>query len=50
MILPVTDRLRDTVGTFQQVKSQLNSTLETIPNDYWQRIMAAQDLCHNVAL
>ena len=43
MNLFVTDRLRDTVRTFQQVKSQLDSTLETVTNGHQQRMMAIQD-------
>ena len=42
-ILPVTDRLRDTVRTFQQVKSQLDSTLETVTNGDQHCMMAIQD-------
>ena len=42
IILTVTDRLRDTVRTFQQVKSQLDSTLETV-DIHQQRMMAIQD-------
>ena len=50
IILAVTDRLRDTVRTFQQVKSQLDSTLDTVTNGHQQRIMAIQDGYQYLAL
>ena len=50
IVLIVTDRLRDTVRTFQQVKSQLDSTLETVTNGDQQPMMAIQDGYQYLAL
>ena len=48
IILSITDRLRDTVKTFQQVKSQLDSTLETVRDT--RHMMAIQDGIQYLAL
>ena len=49
-ILIVTDTLRDTVRTFQQVKSQLDSTLETVADGNRQYMMAIQEVLQCLAL
>ena len=47
IILTGIHRLRDTVRTFQQVKSQLDSTLEAVKD---RRMMAIQDGIQYLAL
>ena len=49
IILIVTDILRDTVKTFQQVKSQLDSTLEGVSNTR-RLMMAIQEVLRHLAL
>ena len=50
IILIVIDRLRDTVRTFEQVKSQLDSTLETVTIGDQQLMIAGQDFINHLAL